>query len=115
MDSNKRKEIDLWCNDDNKIVRNIGESIVLKAKNAELSFPIIYPIEEFKALNNELTVIGLSPFNDYHIYEIIHKNPGIEHVSYYLKDMSLGDDIKKMLTHPTDLYDVSKFWLEMRT
>ena len=71
-DEKIRQEIDRWCRCDNKLTRNLGYAIKLKANYPNLSFKDNYHFDKLKSINGELAILGLSPWNDYHIFESIN-------------------------------------------
>ena len=66
-----KKEVDKWCESDNKLTKNMGFSIIYKVKHPDARFTDNYHFEEFKAMKGELVILGLSPWNDFHIFECI--------------------------------------------
>ena len=61
-----------WCV--SKVDKHVDDSIILKVNNEDLQFEEQYPINEFKSISGELKIVGLSPNNDTHIFEIIKLN-----------------------------------------
>lgn len=58
-------------------------SIMTKINNPELQMATEYYFEELRNIEGELHIIGMSPNNDNHIFEIIKKNNKIERVYFY--------------------------------
>ena len=77
-----KKDIDSWENEDNQLVKNLSQAIKLKVVNPELRFQEDYSINEFKGMQGDLTILGLSPYNDYHLFEMIDKS-NITYCYYY--------------------------------
>lgn len=71
-DTNAKQEIDNWTNDSNKLTANLGYAIQLKAIHPELTFLDNYHFTNFQAITGDLTILGLSPWNDFHIFEAIN-------------------------------------------
>lgn len=63
-------------------------------KNPKLSVHT-YPSDLFRRINGELTIIGMSPQNDEHIWKMIEDNANIKKIIYYFKDISDKDIVEK--------------------
>lgn len=106
-----RRDVDSWANDNNELVRNLHESIKLKDDNPKLAFAESYPIKEFETINGNLTILGLAPNNDTHIFDIINNNEKINSVIYYYYSDNQNDEIKKMINSKNlILKDVNFLW-----
>jgi len=68
------KEIESWKGSENYIIRNFYEAIKLKQKNPDLQFPIVYAFRKLNEIKGLVTFIGLSPYNDTHIFSSIRDN-----------------------------------------
>ena len=66
-----------------KLLKNIGESILLKQENPNLEYEEYYPIHEFKGLHGSITIIGLSTDNDDHIFKLVNDNDNITEIIFY--------------------------------
>ena len=66
-----KQDIDSWKYSNNQLVVNLGEAIKLKVANPDLQFQEDYFIIEFQSITGELVILGLSPYNDYHLFEMI--------------------------------------------
>ena len=95
-DENVRKEVDNWTNDTNKITANLGYSIQLKAKHPELTFSDNYHFDKLKSVTGELTILGLSPWNDFHIFETID-NANLDNCLFYYYNENECETIKSLL------------------
>lgn len=93
-----KAEIDNWGQVSNKLVANLSEAIKLKVNNPELRFQEDYSIKEFKEMQGELIIFGLSPYNDYHLFEMID-NASIEKCVFYYYDESECQRIKQLLSN----------------
>lgn len=94
-----KKDVDSWKSSENKILNNLYESIMLKLKNPELRFDETYPIEQFQNIKGCVEILGLSPFNDTHIFKGINDNSNIENVIYYYHDTSETDVVNKLFNN----------------
>lgn len=109
-----RADIDSWVNDSNQIVANMGKGIKLKVENPELIFQENYAEKEFGEMKGSLVILGLSPYNDYHIFETINASD-IDECTYYYFDESECLRIKKLLTNLAEsnqlhFESVRSFW-----
>lgn len=114
----ERKDVDSWKDERNKLIVNMAEAIKLKVENPELRFQEDYHIDEFKSITGELSILGLSPYNDYHIFEIID-NSDLEKCIYFYYDEAECSIIKKLLPNlRTDkklvFRDVKEFWRNLK-
>ena len=69
-----KTEVDSWLTNENSLVCNLGYAIVLKASNPDVCFSEQYDFESFKKMSGELDILGLSPWNDYHIFRAINNS-----------------------------------------
>lgn len=110
-----KEDIDSWKFTDNKILRNMYDSIILKVDNEELQFEQQYPVNEFRSIEGELKTVGLSPNNDTHIFETINSNSNLEKVTYYYYDKSECEVVKKLLNNFTvEFLAVKNLWKEYK-
>ena len=96
-----KKDVDSWKFTDNEILKNMYDSIILKVNNEDLQFEEQNPINEFKSISGELKIIGLSPNNDTHIFEIVNNNGNLKEVIYYYYDETECEVIKSLLSNFT--------------
>lgn len=62
---------------------DIYNIIMTKIMNPNLKMATEYHFNEFKSIEDELYIIGMSPNNDAHIFECIEKNKRIKKVYFY--------------------------------
>lgn len=91
-----REKINSWCDHKNKIISRLGQSIKLKSLDQDIFFPDEYKFKEFKRISGKLEILGLSPYNDFHIFETID-NSNIKECIYYFYDEKECFDIKLLL------------------
>lgn len=96
-DFNAKFEINKWTKNNNPLVANFGYAIQLKAKHPELAFADNYHFDKFKAINGELEILGLSPWNDFHIFESINDSD-IQKCIYYYHSEDECERIKSLLS-----------------
>ena len=110
-DSKIRDDINKWENGDDPILKNFYESIMLKIKDENYVFSEQYAIEDFQNIEGELTIIGLSPYNDSHIFKMINENKKLSKVIYYYFDNSEIDTVEELLLDQSiEFLDVREFW-----
>ena len=112
-----KKEIDEWTKNRNTLTANLGYAIQLKAANPTLSFSDDYYFNEFKAVTGTIEILGLSPWNDFHIFEVINSVDLDECVYYYLNDSDC-DEIRCLLPkleseHILKFKSLKEFWREI--
>ena len=106
-----KADIDSFKESDNEIVRKMYESTVLKLRDESLSFSDNYPIEEFENIVGDITIVGLAPNNDIHIFEMINKNPNIKTVYYYYYSPTQNNLVKDMLKNKeVEFRSVNDLW-----
>lgn len=106
-----RRDINSWAKEKSGPVKKLHESIKLKTNNPQLAFTESYPINEFKGINGDLTILGLAPNNDTHIFELINNNDNIMRVTYYFYSDKQNEKIKDMLCNrQLEFIDVKILW-----
>lgn len=107
-----KADIDNLKESNNEIERKMYESTVLKLRDKSLSFSDNYPIEEFKNIVGDITIVGLAPNNDIHIFEMINKNPSINKVYYYYYSPTQNNLVKDMLNNKkVEFKNVNDLWI----
>lgn len=91
-----KQEVDSWTIEANKLTANMGYAIQLKAVNPSLTFSDNYHFDIFKNITGTLQILGLSPWNDFHIFESVNDSD-IDKCVYYYFDESECDKIKELL------------------
>lgn len=109
-----QEQVDAWGNEDNQILVNLSEAIRLKVDNPELSFSEYYPVDEFSGISGALDILGLSPTNDYHLFEIIDTS-NLDSCTFYYFNESEKDRIRTVLPklfseQKLKFIDVREFW-----
>lgn len=103
-------DIDSWENDRNILVARMRESIILKCENPDLRFAEPYPIQPFRDIDGELYILGLSPYNDRHLFKIINESKVTKCIFYFYNEVE--QDIIRILLPNIDVHfeDVRKLW-----
>ncbi|MEY8562629.1 hypothetical protein AALA21_06180 [Eggerthellaceae bacterium 3-80] len=110
-DERVKEHIEAWRKDNNQIMRNLAESILLKASDADIEFDEYYRIEEFKSVEGSLSIVGLSPNNDSHIFDLLKTNEGLSNVTYYYHSKSDIEAVVKLLPQSKlSFIDVKTLW-----
>ncbi|MBR6506907.1 MAG: hypothetical protein IKT37_04820 [Clostridia bacterium] len=112
-----KNDVEQWINDKNKITSNMGHAVKLKASNPNLIFSDDFHFDELSKMQGELEILGLSPWNDFHIFEAIEKSEITQCTYYYFSDEQ-RDKVLEML--PTlhskgllKLCPLKNFWSKM--
>ena len=71
-----KQTIDHWTKSDNTITANMGYAVQLKAKHPELEFVDNYHFDKLSEITGKLDVLGLSPWNDFHIFRLTINEDG---------------------------------------
>lgn len=109
-----RQEIDKWTQEENKLTANMGYAIQLKAANPSLSFTDDYHFDVFKSITGELEILGLSPWNDFHIFESIN-HANLDSCIFYYFNTEECETIRKLLPNlvvedKLHFSHVTEFW-----
>lgn len=109
-----KQEVDSWTIEANKLTANMGYAIQLKAVNPSLTFSDNYHFDIFKNITGTLQILGLSPRNDFHIFESVNDSD-IDKCVYYYFDESECDKIKELLPElnvqgKIEFLSVKAFW-----
>jgi len=112
-----KKEIDGWTKDKNTLTANLGYVIQLKVANPKLAFSDNYHFDKLRSITGSIEILGLSPWNDFHIFESINSASLEECVYYYFND-SECDEIRALLPklesdNILKMKSVKDFWREM--
>ena len=70
----------------NTITANMGYAVQMKAQHPELTFTDDYQFEKLSKITGELVILGLSPWNDFHIFETIDKSEIDACTFYYFSE-----------------------------
>lgn len=110
-----KQEVDNWLNDKNALVKNLAESIQLKVINPNLKYNELYPIDELKHMEGNLDIIGLSPYNDYHLFDEINNNTHLSEIVFYYFETKECEIIEKVLEKKNIKFEmVSDLWEELK-
>lgn len=116
-DQRVKKDVDSWCNDKNTVTANMGYAVKLKAKNPELTFTDDYQFDKLSKITGELEILGLSPWNDFHIFETINSLDLNTCLFYYFSDFQC-ERVKMLLPElerkcVLRFKNVKEFWRQM--
>lgn len=99
-----KDDVDGWLNDKNILVSNMGHAVKLKVEHPEAKFSEDYYFDDLKSSTGEMEILGLSPWNDFHIFESIN-NANIDKCIYYYHSEEQCEKVKKLLPN---LFDKDK-------
>ena len=106
-----KEAVDVWEKDANELVRKMAEGVKLKLGDSNLEFKETYPIKEFSIISDELSIVGLSPNNDNHIFNMINDNGLLKSIVYYFHDSEEIDMVSQLLnSHKPDFVNVVELW-----
>lgn len=109
-----RKDVNSWKNNSNKLVANLYEAVQIKRNNPDISFSEPYHIEEFEKMSGHLDIIGLSPYNDFHIFEMIN-NSELDSITFYYFDEYECSIISQRLPNKNIIYNsVISLWEDLK-
>jgi hypothetical protein len=109
-----KKMIDKCENADNSIVNKLYESVKLKLKNPNLKYSEEIAIEKLRTVTGKLTLIGLSPYNDNHLFERINNNVQLTDICFYYYDYKGTKIIADFLNDKNIAYsDVNELWTRL--
>lgn len=106
-----KAEVDKWEKDANDLVRKLAEGIKLKLQDNELKFEETYPIQEFIDIKGNIDIVGLSPNNDTHIFEVLNDNEKLTTITYYYYDLAENEIVEQLLIKHTPIFkSVISLW-----
>lgn len=109
-----RESVDSWENDRNNLVARLRESVLLKIDNPDLKFQEHYPIRQLREIYGSLVILGLSPSNDYHLFQIINES-NVKNCTYYYLDKSECELISDSLPNKDlEFSNVLALWGNMK-
>ncbi|MEG0259975.1 MAG: hypothetical protein RR595_13680 [Lysinibacillus sp.] len=110
-DEQLKETVASWMTEENHILRNLAESIMLKSEDESLRYEELYPVNEFNQIEDELIIVGLSPFNDTHIFKYINENSKLKKVLYYYYLEDEKKVVASLLNNiDTEFKQVSQLW-----
>lgn len=80
-----------------------AKMIMTKIEHPELRMATEYYFDVFKKIQGELYIVGMSPNNDAHIFELILNNPNINKAVFYYFDKKEREYIEA--NYPKDLFE----------
>ena len=109
-----KNDVDSWLNDKNILVSNMGHAVKLKVEHPEVKFSEDYYFDDLKSITGEIEILGLSPWNDFHIFESIN-NANIDKCIYYYYSDEQCEKVKELLpnlsaTGKIEFVETKEFW-----
>ncbi len=112
-DPNIKKQIE-EMDESNVSLKRLKEAIRLKLKKPDLKHGEQYPHDHLKHISGQLSILGLSPNNDGHLFTQLNENDKIDEiVFYYFGDIEAADAKRRFKNKKLILKDVREFWAEM--
>lgn len=114
---NVKKDVDSWIKNTNTITANMGHAVKLKIEHPEIKFKDDYHFDKLSEIKDEIEILGLSPWNDFHIFETINNADINKCVFYYFskeqceKVKSLLPDLEK--NKILEFKSSNEFWRQM--
>jgi hypothetical protein len=108
-----RHEIDAWDQSTPLLLR-MREAIRLKCEHPELQHSEQYPMERFREISGHLTIIGLSPMNDNHVFDEVAANDGVDAVDFHFYAEDEAAEVAKRLEgKDVTFLNVRDLWTEL--
>ena len=108
-----KDDVDSWENHENNLVARLFDAVKVKISNPNLKFTESYHTKELKEMEGELHIIGLSPYNDFHIFDMIN-NSNISNINYYYFDESECSSVEKLINLKNiNFLKIVDLWEEM--
>lgn len=92
-----KAEVDTWLHNDNPIVKNLGYAITIKAAHPSECFSEQYDFDSFRKMEGNLDIVGLSPWNDFHIFRAID-NAALSECIYYFFSVDDCKTVSELLS-----------------
>ena len=95
--------------------RRLKEAIKLKVNNPELKHSEQYYQDKLDQITGSLTIVGLSPNNDGHLFSQILANDKISEIQFYYYDQKEAEDAERLFhSKSLVLKDVQGLWADMQ-
>ncbi len=109
-----KNDVDSWLDDKNILVSNMGHAVKLKVEHPEVKFSENYYFDDLKSITGEIEILGLSPWNDFHIFESIN-SANIDRCIYYYYSEEQCEKVKELLpnlsaTGKIAFIETKEFW-----
>lgn len=110
QDPDLRRQIENWPDSDD-LVRRLRKAVELKAEHPELRHQEQYPHRMLAELEGTLEIVGLSPFNDLHLFEQVIHNPKIKEIRYHVFEHTEGSMVEELFAGKSlSFTDVRDLW-----
>lgn len=105
-----------FCRQPNITTTPLGKLLIqIKIEHPELYISTEYHFDDLRNITGELTIIGMSPNNDRHIFDIINNNPGIEKIQYYFfSESEKKSALSLFRSHRCECLSVIDLWKKLK-
>ncbi len=108
-----RDEVDAW-GESSPLLLRMREAIRLKCEDPGLRHSEQYPMERFREISGHVTIIGLSPMNDNHVFEEVVGNARINAIDYYFyEEAEAAEAAKRLEGKDVAFLNVRDLWHEV--
>ncbi|HRX13740.1 MAG TPA: hypothetical protein P5087_01790 [Eubacteriales bacterium] len=97
----------------NKTTDDAIKIIETKIEHPELRMANDYHFKDFENIVDEIYIIGISPYNDEHIFNIIENNKNLNKVIYYYYSEEEKKYIEENFSNKFECREVQKLWTEL--
>ncbi len=109
-----KNDVDSWLDNKNILVSNMGYAVKLKVEHPEVKFSENYHFDDLKSITGNIEILGLSPWNDFHIFESID-NSNIDRCIYYYYLEEQCEKVKELLPNlhsagKIEFVETKEFW-----
>lgn len=110
-DEKVKVDIDSWADEENDLVRNMYYAVMCKIKDPQLKFTEYYPFTAFQNIKGVLTFVGLSPYNDTHLFRMVNNNSKLEQMIFYYYNDAEMNSVKQLVPNcDIEFIDVRDLW-----
>lgn len=110
-----RRQID-EMDESNALIKRLKEAIKLKAKRPDLKHSVQYPHQILENISGSLEIIGLSPYNDGHLFtQVLENNQIVEIIFNYFSDQEASEAKHLFKSKNLKLQNVREYWAKWRS
>lgn len=107
-------QMEEWKHLDNEIIKKLYESIQVKIEDSSQKYSENIKLEALTKINGVVSIIGLSPNNDMHIFKKLDDNVDVDQIVYYYYSGKESRALNKYFSKTEIEYkDLKVFWHEI--